>query len=34
MREARELYRSLEFREIAPYLAQPTPGASCFERRL
>jgi GNAT superfamily N-acetyltransferase len=34
MREARELYRSLEFREIAPYLAHPTPGATCFERRL
>jgi len=34
MREARELYRSLEFRETAPYLTQPTPGAICFERRL
>jgi GNAT superfamily N-acetyltransferase len=34
MREARELYRSLEFQETAPYLAQPTPGATCFERRL
>ena len=34
MHEARELYRSLDFREIAPYLAQPTPGATCFERRL
>jgi putative acetyltransferase len=34
MREARELYRSLEFRETAPYLAQPTPGATCFERSL
>ena len=34
MREARELYRSLDFREIAPYLAHPTPGATCFERRL
>ena len=34
MHEARGLYRSLEFREIAPYLARPTPGASCFERRL
>jgi len=34
MREARALYRSLDFREIASYLAQPTPGADCFERRL
>ena len=34
MHEARALYRSLEFRETAPYLAQPTPGADCFERRL
>src|SRR3954447_1938243 len=34
MHEARTLYRSLDFREIAPYLAQPTPGADCFERRL
>jgi ribosomal protein S18 acetylase RimI-like enzyme len=34
MREARELYRSLDFRETAPYLAQPTPGADCFERGL
>ena len=34
MREAQALYRSLDFRETAPYLAQPTPGASCFERRL
>lgn len=34
MHEARALYRSLDFREIAPYLAQPTPGADCFERRL
>ncbi|HEY1290801.1 MAG TPA: GNAT family N-acetyltransferase [Burkholderiales bacterium] len=34
MREARELYLSLEFRETAPYLARPTPGATCFERRL
>jgi GNAT superfamily N-acetyltransferase len=34
MHEARELYRSLDFRETAPYLAQPTPGADCFERRL
>jgi GNAT superfamily N-acetyltransferase len=34
MREARALYRSLDFREIPPYLAQPTPGADCFERTL
>lgn len=34
MGEARALYRSLDFRETAPYLAQPTPGADCFERRL
>lgn len=30
MREAMSLYRSLGFRETAPYLAQPTPGAICF----
>jgi Acetyltransferase (GNAT) family. len=34
MHEARALYRSLDFRETAPYLAQPTPGADCFERTL
>jgi putative acetyltransferase len=34
MREARALYRTLGFRETAPYLAQPTPGADCFERML
>ena len=34
MSEAHALYRSLDFRETAPYLAQPTPGADCFERRL
>ena len=28
------LYRDLGFREIAPYLARPTPGAICFELRL
>ena len=28
------LYRDLGFREIAPYLASPTPGAVCFELRL
>ena len=34
MREALGLYRSLRFRAIPPYLAEPTPGASCFELRL
>lgn len=34
MGEARALYRSLDFRETPPYLAQPTPGADCFERSL
>ena len=34
MHAALGLYRSLEFREVPPYLAQPTPGASCFELRL
>jgi len=34
MHEARALYRRLDFRETAPYLAQPTPGADCFERTL
>ena len=34
MHSALELYRDLEFREIAPYLAEPTPGARCFELRL
>jgi len=34
MREARALYLSLDFRETAPYLAAPTPGADCFERTL
>lgn len=28
------LYRSLGFRETAPYLARPTPGALCFELAL
>ena len=28
------LYRTLGFRETASYLAQPTPGALCFELRL
>ena len=30
MGEAQALYRSLGFREIGPYLTQPTPGAICF----
>ncbi|HVQ25556.1 MAG TPA: GNAT family N-acetyltransferase [Planctomycetota bacterium] len=34
MQEARALYGSLGFSEAAPYLASPTPGADCFERRL
>jgi putative acetyltransferase len=28
------LYRDLGFRETAPYLASPTPGAICFELKL
>jgi len=28
------LYRDLGFRETAPYLACPTPGALCFELRV
>ena len=28
------LYRDLGFRETAPYLATPTPGALCFELKL
>jgi len=32
--EAIALYRSLGFRDCAPYLAAPTPGALCFELRL
>jgi ribosomal protein S18 acetylase RimI-like enzyme len=27
------LYRDLGFRECAPYLPSPTPGALCFELR-
>ena len=34
MNEAHALYQKLGFSEVAPYLAQPTPGADCFERRL
>ena len=34
MREAMALYRSLGFRETGPYLAEPTPGATCFELNL
>ena len=34
MRAALALYRELDFREVPPYLAQPTPGATCFELRL
>lgn len=34
MREAQELYRTLDFRPIPPYLENPTPGALCFELRL
>jgi putative acetyltransferase len=34
MHEALALYRTLGFREIPPYLAQPTPGARCFELTL
>jgi GNAT superfamily N-acetyltransferase len=34
MREAQGLYRMLGFKPIGPYLANPTPGALCFELRL
>ena len=34
MAHAQQLYRSLGFRGIAPYLAEPTPCALCFELRL
>lgn len=34
MGRAVALYRSLGFREIPPYLAEPTPGATCMELRL
>ena len=29
-----ELYRSMGFREAAPYLPEPTPGALCLELTL
>ena len=28
------LYRDIGFRDIGPYLANPTPGAICFELRI
>ena len=34
MTHAQALYRSLGFRPVGPYLACPTPGASCYELRL
>ena len=34
MQEALALYRSMNFVDTPPYLAQPTPGARCFELRL
>src|SRR5687768_11272774 len=34
MHAAFALYRALGFTEIAPYLAEPTPGARCFELKL
>ena len=34
MHAALALYRELDFREVPPYLKEPTPGASCFELRL
>src|SRR6266850_1947784 len=34
MSEAIALYRSLDFKEVAPYLAAPTPGAVCYQLRL
>jgi len=34
MHEAHALYRALQFKPVAPYLAEPTPGAACFELRL
>jgi putative acetyltransferase len=34
MAEARRLYDVLQFREIPPYLPEPTPGATCLELNL
>jgi carbonic anhydrase len=34
MGAAQGLYRLLDFREVAPYLPEPTPGATCFELNL
>jgi ribosomal protein S18 acetylase RimI-like enzyme len=34
MGEAIALYRSLDFKQIAPYLAVPTPGAVCYQLKL
>ncbi|MSQ55110.1 MAG: GNAT family N-acetyltransferase [Betaproteobacteria bacterium] len=34
MARAQALYSSLGFHEIPPYLAEPTPGAICFELAL
>ena len=34
MTEAQGLYQAFRFREIPPYLATPTPGATCFELSL
>ena len=34
LREAIAMYRGMGFRESAPYLACPTPGAICFELNL
>jgi|SRR3989442_8933755 len=34
MSAAQNLYRLLDFREVAPYLPEPTPGATCFELNL
>ena len=34
MKGAQKLYRSFGFVPIEPYLAEPTPGALCFELRL
>jgi ribosomal protein S18 acetylase RimI-like enzyme len=34
MHEAVALYRSMGFRDAAPYLQEPTPGALCLELTL